>query len=206
MRNFARMPTERTTVASERLGGPGGAKPHGRMTIWLFLASDALLFAALFSAYFMRRAGATEPWHPFRDHLGVASINTIVLLGAGVTLTLALRAARRNDARSFRRLLQLSGWLALVFIAVRMDEYGDLLGHRLRPSTSGQLAMYFLLTGVHVLHVTGGALAIAWIGLGLRDGWESSAARIINRVEAVTLYWYFVDLVWLVIVVLLYVV
>jgi heme/copper-type cytochrome/quinol oxidase subunit 3 len=174
--------------------------------MWLFLASDAMLFAALFSAYFRLRASAPEPWLPLRDHLGVASINTIVLLGAAVALTFALRAARRDDRRAFRRLLHISGWLALVFMGVKLDEYGDLHGHNLVPSTNDQFALYFLLTGVHLLHVTGGALAIAWIGFWQRNHRESSPAAILNRVEAVLLYWYLVVLVWLVLFVPCYVV
>ena len=179
---------------------------NGHLGMWLFLASDAILFATLFSAYVTLRAGAAEAWPPFRDHLVVASINTIVLLGAALALTVALRAARGDDVRAFRRWLHVSGWLALVFIGVKLDEYGDLHAYHLQPSTSRQFAMYVLLTGVHLLHVAGGAVAIAWIGVGQRQRRAASPAATVNRVQAVLLYWYLVALVWLVLFVLMYVV
>jgi heme/copper-type cytochrome/quinol oxidase subunit 3 len=136
----------------------------------------------------------------------VASINTILLLSAVFALAFALRAARRDDGRVFRRLLQISGWLALVFIGVKLDEYGALHGRRLLLSASDQFGMYLLLTGVHLLHVTGGALAIALIGFGQRNQTASPPPAILNRVEAVLLYWYLVVLAWLVLFVLFHVV
>ena len=174
--------------------------------MWLFLGLDATLFAALSSTYLSRRATAPEPWLPMRDHLGVASINTILLLSAVFTLAFALRAGRRDDGRVFRRWLQISGWLALVFIGVKLDEFGALHGRRVILSTRDQFAMYLLLTGVHFLHVTGGALAIGWIGFGQRNQTASPPAAILNRVEAVLLYWYLVVLAWLVLFVLFHVV
>jgi heme/copper-type cytochrome/quinol oxidase subunit 3 len=184
-----------------------------KLGVWLFLASEAMLFAGLFSAYFMLRAGAAEPWHPLRDHLGSAGRNTMVLIAATAAFTASVRAARA------RRVLPVLGgtlafqwWLApsilfaLAFCAAKASEHAALFEQGRGPATSTQMAVYFLLTGVHLLHVAGGILLNVWLLLTSPRTWRDSAPVVINRLEAASLYWYFVDLVWLIILVLLYVV
>jgi cytochrome c oxidase subunit 3 len=182
-----------------------------KLGVWLFLASEVMLFGGLFSAYFTLLAGALEPWPPLRNHLALASLNTIVLLAAGASIALAIRNARagltagHDSAVPFRGWLMASGGFALTFCALKMIEYADLFRLHLRPSTSTQLAMYFLLTGVHLLHVLGGIGVLLWLALTSSKTRQSSAPAVVNRLEAAAMYWYFVDVIWLILFVLLYV-
>lgn len=183
-----------------------------QLGMWLFLASEAMLFGGLFSAYFMLRAGSAEPWPPLSHHLLPAVVNTLVLLGAGLLARGAVRAARTQLFKPglavavFRIRLLGAVVAAGVFCAIKSTEYSQLLGEGIRPSTNTQMATYFLLTGVHLLHVAAGMVAEAWLALTGDISSPASAALLANRVSAAALYWYFVDAVWLIIFVLLYVV
>lgn len=184
-----------------------------KLGTWLFLASEAMLFAGLFSAYFMLRAGAGQPWQPIRDHLGAAGRNTVVLLAGSGAFVAAVHAARaRTVLAAFGGVLAFRAWLyagslfALAFCALKAAEYSALFGQGLGPATNTQLAVYFLLTGVHLLHVAGGLILNLRLALTRVVTWRSSPAAVVNRLEAAALYWYFVDAVWLMLVVLLYVV
>ena len=177
-----------------------------QLGMWLFLASEAMLFGGLFSAYFMLRAGSVEPWPPLREHLGPAAFNTLLLLGGSAALLLARRAGTSGRTRAFRGWMSAAVLLPLLFLPHKTREYLHLLDMGFSPATSTQWATYYLLTGVHAVHVAGGVLANASLAIAGAARWKKSPARELNRLAAVSLYWYFVDFVWLVLVVLLYVV
>jgi heme/copper-type cytochrome/quinol oxidase subunit 3 len=176
-----------------------------KLGVWLFLASEVMLFGGLFSAYFMLRAGAAQPWPPLAAHRWLAIVNTVVLLGAGAAINRAVRAARGRRIDAFRWHMLGAIGLALLFCALKGYEYSDDYAMGWLPSTSTQLATYFLLTGVHALHVAGGFLIGLRLALTRRQVWTASAPVVVNRVEAAAIYWYFVDLIWLILFVLLYV-
>jgi heme/copper-type cytochrome/quinol oxidase subunit 3 len=164
------------------------------MGIWLFLASEVMLFGGLFSAYAFLRVAALN-WPHGREVLSIAvgGTNTVVLLAA----TLAVRRARRAP-----------GWLwagtlaALVFIGIKGLEWHGEIARGQVPAGSTFLATYFTLTGVHAAHVIAGAIANVWAATGERRvGPEMTATRI----HALFLYWAFVDVVWIAIFVMMYV-
>ena len=167
------------------------------MGVWLFLASEVMLFGSLFSAYALLRTTAPA-WPPGRDVLGLtmAAVNTLVL----VAMTAAAWRARSTTVDRSAMWLLASTALALLFVVLKGMDYRAELGAGLRPSTSTFLAMYFTLTGLHALHVVGGAIANVWIwnGARVRHGLTT------GRLQSVALYWAFVDLVWFVILVLFY--
>jgi len=166
--------------------------------VWLFLASEVMLFGALFSAYALLRVSAVA-WPHGRDLLSVDTglINTAVLLAATF---LVWRARARDSRPSVRRLLG-SSVLAVVFVAVKGHEYQSELARGLVPATNTFMAMYFTLTGLHALHVVGGTIANLWAVIGSR---RVGPAMTAGRVHALSLYWAFVDVVWLVILALVY--
>jgi len=170
-----------------------------QLGIWLFLASEVMLFGGLFSAYFMLRAGAPSPWVPLRDHLGPAALATVSLLFGTIAVGIASRAVPR-----YRRWLISASLFALVFCAFKADDYQRFIAAHRGPAASTQMATYFLLTGVHLIHVLGGVLANIWVML--RSGAAPDPAPAVNRLRALGLYWGFVDVIWLLILVLLYVV
>jgi heme/copper-type cytochrome/quinol oxidase subunit 3 len=168
------------------------------MGIWLFLASEVMLFGALFSAYALLRTGAPA-WPSGAEVLDLrsGSANTAVL----VLMTMAAWRARSASVLAARPLLGASTGFALVFLGIKGLEYASEIGSGLLPSTSTFLAMYFTLTGLHALHVIGGIAANVWIIAGAGRVPQPLTA---GRVRAVTLYWAFVDVVWLVIFALMY--
>jgi heme/copper-type cytochrome/quinol oxidase subunit 3 len=183
-----------------------------QLGMWLFLASEAMLFAGFFSAYFMLRAGAQEPWLPLHDHLGRAAAGTLVLFAGTAVFVAGARNARANQTlplhagiRSFRLMLFASVLFALSFCALKASDYHSLLGAGLGPATSTRMAVYFLLTGIHLAHVAGGLLVNVALLLTPARTWRDSPRIVVNRLDALALYWYFVDAVWVIVFVLLYV-
>jgi heme/copper-type cytochrome/quinol oxidase subunit 3 len=176
-----------------------------QLGIWLFLASEAMLFGGLFSAYFMLRAGAPAPWLPLTGHFTAAMVSTALLFGSTAAFATAARAARALRIPAFRGWMAVSIVLAFLFLPYKGLQYVDLAESGIHPSTSTMWATYFLLTGVHALHVFGGLFANLRLLTASTSSWVGSAPAAINRVEATGLYWYFVDLVWVVLFVLFYV-
>jgi heme/copper-type cytochrome/quinol oxidase subunit 3 len=167
--------------------------------IWLFLASELMLFGALFSAYALLRTAAVHwPSGPTVLSVPFGVTHTVVLL---LLTTAVWRAgARPADARAVRARLGLACLLALVFLGAKTLEYRDEIRLGLLPSVNTFLATYFVLTGVHALHVIGGLIANLWVMAGA----SASTALTPGRLRALALYWAFVDLVWLAILVSMY--
>ena len=164
-----------------------------QMGIWLFLASEVMLFGGLFSAYAFVRSAAPH-WPRGSEALSVSmgAINTALLIAA----TWSVWRARRAPSW-----LWVASLAALVFVGVKAFEWRGEVAQGLLPSTSTFFAMYFTLTGVHAAHVIGGVIANVWAATGLaRVGREMTA----SRTSALALYWTFVDVVWLAIFVLMY--
>ena len=170
---------------------------NAKVGIWLFLASEVMLFGALFSAYALLRVSAAN-WPSGRETLNLllGSINTVVRVG----VTAMAWRGRSRPLSGARRALMVSSALALLFLFIKALEYGGEIRAGLVPSANTFLAMYFTLTGLHALHVIGGLIAHAWALAG-----RAGEAMAVNRIRLLSLYWAFVDAVWLVIFLLLYV-
>jgi cytochrome c oxidase subunit 3 len=166
------------------------------LALWLFLASEVMLFGALFSSYALLRVAAPA-WPSGRAvlDLTLGGANTVVLLAATM---MAWRARNRAVDRA-KRFLVLNSALAVVFLAIKSFEYQHELARGLVPSVSTFWAIYFVLTGLHVVHVMGGLAANAWVLAG-----RAGDAMTVNRVRLLSLYWTFVDVVWIAIFALLY--
>jgi cytochrome c oxidase subunit 3 len=169
-----------------------------KLGIWLFLASEVMLFGAFFSSYILLRVGAME-WPAGSSVLNIplATANTVVLISSSVTMVLAWAALKMNNFPKHRLYLSATGLLACVFLVIKYFEYSAKFEHHLLPSTNTFLAIYFTMTGLHGLHVIGGIVVIAYLlGPGARM-WKTAPEQFTNRVEATGLYWHFVDLVWI---------
>ncbi len=168
------------------------------MGIWLFLASEVMLFGALFSAYALLRTAAPA-WPHGREllNLVLGATNTAVLFA----MTLTVWTARRMPPPRAARRLAVGCALAIVFLAVKGLEYRGELAAGLWPSSNTFMAMYFTLTGLHAVHVAGGVIANVWIMSGAR---RVAGPLTAGRVRAVTLYWAFVEIVWLALFATLY--
>jgi cytochrome c oxidase subunit 3 len=171
---------------------------NAKAGIWLFLASEVMLFGALFTSYIMLRIGATE-WPHGYDILNVplATVNTVVLISSSVTMVMSWAKLMMKDFGKFRLYMGLTILLGFVFLVIKYFEYTAKFEHGLLPSTSTFLAIYFTLTGLHGLHVIGGIIVNAYMWGPGSKMWNTEPQRFTQRVEVVGLYWHFVDLVWI---------
>lgn len=169
-----------------------------KLGIWLFLASEVMLFGGLFSSYLLLRTGAEEwPLGATILNVPLATLNTVILISSSVTMVLAWAALKMNNFGRHRLYLGLTALLAFGFLVVKGFEYSAKFEHHLYPSHSTFLAIYYTLTGLHGLHVIGGIVVILFLlGPGAKM-WRTEPERFTNRIEATGLYWHFVDLVWI---------
>jgi len=173
---------------------------NAKLGIWLFLASEVMLFGALFSSYVLLRTGAAPgTWHHGREFLNVplATLNTVILIASSVTMVMSWASLKLNDFKKFRLYLGLTFLCGLGFLGVKAIEYGTKFHHGYFPKSNTFLAIYFTLTGLHVLHVIGGMVVNGYFwGPGAKM-WRTESERFTNRIEVAGLYWHFVDLVWI---------
>ena len=178
---------------------------NGKLGIWLFLASEVMLFGALFATYIILRTGSID-WPLGRDLLNVpmATLNTIVLISSSVTMVMAWASLMRKDLGKFRLYMGLTVMFGFGFLIIKYFEYSAKLHHGLLPSTNNFLAIYFTLTGLHAIHVIGGMAVNAYLwGPGAKL-WKTRPEWFTNRVEYAGLFWHFVDLVWIFLFPILY--
>jgi cytochrome c oxidase subunit III len=177
---------------------PDTGLTNGKIGIWLFLASEVMLFGALFASYILIRTGAPS-WPRGATILNVplATLNTLVLISSSVTMVMAWASLVRRRFGSFRIYMGGTILLGLVFLVIKGFEYSHKFENGLYPSTNNFLAIYFTLTGLHGLHVFGGMVVNAYfLGPGSKL-WKTNPEWFINRVENSGLFWHFVDLVWI---------
>ena len=192
----------------------------------LFITSEVMFFAGLFAAYFSIRAGhtelvngvATHVWPPAADAgilnpwrlttesgaLNVILPATIILVLSSFVCQFGLRAIRRGDQRTFVRAISLTLVMGVAFLLLQAYDYSVLMGEGLTMGSGPFGTTYFTLTGFHGLHVFGGTLMLALVAY--RGRTRQFNARRHDMVEAVSLYWHFVDVVWVVLFSVLYVV
>ena len=240
---------------------------NAKVGIWLFLASEVMLFGALFSAYILLRVGAPEGYWPhgwLNVPLGTA--NTLVLITSSITTVLAWVSLKANQFGRFKLFHAITLLCALVFVGIKSFEYHDkfvhyeftlkngkfadghmvenklkqdgnsftgyavIRGHVVEderelydlnahkapahediridgaqiakmgnygPWHNTYTAIYFTLTGLHALHVIGGAIVIGFLWGPGSKLWETDPERFTNRIEISGLFWHFVDLIWI---------
>jgi heme/copper-type cytochrome/quinol oxidase subunit 3 len=179
---------------------------NAKVGIWLFLASEVMLFGALFSSYILLRVGSVDWLYGDAKHLNVpiGTFNTLVLITSSITMVMAWASLKLNDFGKFKLYLGLTILLGLTFMLVKAYEYSDKFHHGLVPAKHTFYAIYFTLTGLHALHVLGGMVVNAYLWGPGSKMWKTEPDRFANRVEVAGLFWHFVDLVWIFLFPLLY--
>ncbi len=170
-----------------------------KIGIWLFLASEVMLFGALFASYILLRIGAGGMFDEWSSILNVplAFTNTLVLIASSVTMVMAWASLMRKDFPKYRLYMGITVLCGFIFLIIKYFEYSHKLHHHDYPSSNNFLAIYFTLTGLHGLHVIAGMAYNAFLwGPGAKM-WHTAPQQFINRVEASGLFWHFVDLVWI---------
>jgi len=177
---------------------PDTGLTSGKIGIWLFLASEVMLFGALFATYILLRVGAVE-WPHGAHYLNIplATLNTIFLISSSVTMVMAWYSLKTDSFSKFRLYMGATILFGFAFLVVKYFEYSAKFHHGYFPKTNTFLAIYFTMTGLHMLHVLGGMAVNAYLwGPGAKL-WKTDKEHFTNRVENSGLFWHFVDLVWI---------
>jgi cytochrome c oxidase subunit 3 len=166
----------------------------------IWLSSELMFFAALFAMYFtLRSVTGTAFWHSQNDHLNVpfASANTTVLVLSSLTCQLGVFAAERGDVKKLRRWFVITFIMGAFFIGGQIFEYTNLIrDDGLSLSSSPYGSVFYLTTGFHGLHVTGGLIAFLLV-LGRTYAAKRFTHEQATAAIVVSYYWHFVDVVWI---------
>jgi cytochrome c oxidase subunit 3/cytochrome o ubiquinol oxidase subunit 3 len=177
--------------------------PSTKLAMWLFLASDCLLFGALISTYVLYRGASVEgPYPADVFDIPYTSVSSFVLLASSLTMVLALAAIQRGDPARMRVWLLATAMLGLTFVGGQVYEFTTFYEEGLGLTTNLFSTSFYVLTGFHGAHVTAGILMLLTL-VGLSFGGRITQERA-DAVEYVGLYWHFVDIVWIVIFTIVY--
>jgi len=176
------------------------AIPSRKFTMWLFIISDAVTFGAFLMAYGYLRV-ATPNWvRPFESSSVVnVIIMTIVLITSSLTMLGAVDSAKAGDKSKAMRFLYSTMALGALFAALHLREWFELFAHNITISSGLFGQTFFTITGLHLLHVISGVVALLVVSIKFSGGRLTP-----SHVETTGLYWHFVDLVWMFVVPLVY--
>ena len=180
---------------------PDTGMNNSKLGIWIFIASEIMLFGGLFSAYvFLRIAAPDGDFDYWGSKLSVpmATFNTLLLITSSVTMVMCWASLKMQQFDKYKMYLGITILCGLGFLVVKYFEYTGKFHHGIYPSSSTFMAIYFTLTGLHGLHIIGGMIVMIyfWLPVGYKM-WEKQPEHFANRVEVLGLYWHFVDLVWI---------
>jgi heme/copper-type cytochrome/quinol oxidase subunit 3 len=178
-----------------------------KMAMWAFLGSECLFFGSLISTYLLYRnrvVGDSPRPHEIYD-IPYTSVSSFVLLMSSLTMVLALAAIQRGDHRALRSWLLATALLGMVFVGGQIYEFTTFVDEGLKLSSSTFGSSFFVMTGFHGAHVTVGIFMLLAL-FGMSSFGRLDAVDGPRRVELVGLYWHFVDIVWIVIFTVVYLV
>jgi cytochrome c oxidase subunit 3/cytochrome o ubiquinol oxidase subunit 3 len=177
--------------------------PTIKVAMWLFLASESLLFGGLITAYVLFHGRATTgPTAQTAFNIPYTSVSAFVLLASSLTMVLALAAIQRGQLSRFRVWILATAMLGMTFIAGQIYEFTTFIDHGMTLKTNVFASSFYLLTGTHGVHVTMGILMLlTLLVLSYRGSIDADHAF---TVEMVGLYWHFVDIVWIIIFTVVY--
>ena len=179
-----------------------------KLAMWIFLATEVLLFGGLFASYTVYRYKFGPEFHLAAEHLSIplGATNTVVLILSSFVSALAIETIKKNNIKATKILLWITLLCGFIFMGIKSVEYYTKIHHGLFPSQlaadSGELSngevmfffQYFLMTGVHGLHVLIGMSLWGYIIFQISKGLIDSTNYV--RLEIVGLYWHLVDLIW----------
>jgi nitric oxide reductase NorE protein len=194
------------TTGAVELGTPSSRKrqPHlpGDADIWVFVLGEMVIFSCYFFAYaILGRAANQEVFLQSRHHLNgtLALVNTLVLLTSSLLIALCVQATRAGDFPVASRFLSAGGACGLGFLLMKGYEWYTKLSQGLTLGTNAFFMHYYVMTGVHVLHVL---IGLVFLGV-LRRELHTRAPRV-SLMEVGATYWHMVDFLWFLIFALLY--
>jgi cytochrome c oxidase subunit III len=194
---------DQSPVLSKGKGGVQvGNQFNRKLGFWLFLASELLIFCGLIGGFLVTRRFASTWPTQVNLSIGLASFNTLVLLTSSLTVVLGIENIRTNKTRNLVLFILASALLGLLFLGGQAYEYQHLIFTEHYGFHDPFGSAFFTLTGLHGLHVFVGVLWAIAVALRARKG--AFTARNYTTVEMFGLYWHFVDLVWILIFTIVY--
>lgn len=189
--------------ATDVMTAPAFSVPAKKMAMWLFIIADSATFAGCLVAYGFIRNGTPDWPRPFHSITNVA-LMTLILLTSSLTMLIGVRAAQRGDKAGAFRWTMLTAAAGILFAALHIREWMGLIGEgaTLFHNPWGTPlfgSLFFSITGLHLLHVTGGVIALIAVAIRYSGGRYGA-----DDLEVTGLYWHFVDLVWMFVVPLVY--
>lgn len=185
-----------------------------KLGMWLFIFTELLLFGGLFLVYSVYRAKYPQNFHEGSLELSVTigAINTIALLFSSMTIAMALTAIQKNNPKLSMRLIAITLLMACLFLFNKYIEWGAKFDHGLYPGSSlmatldrGDLlffSLYFFMTSLHALHIIVGMVLLVMCYIKIKNG-NLHSQKYVN-LENGALYWHLVDLIWIFLFPLLY--
>ncbi|KAA0584916.1 cytochrome c oxidase subunit 3 (plasmid) [Azospirillum oryzae] len=189
------------TGPEERAGGL--AALPGNLMMWILIFSELAVFGAAFIGFAVARVLDPATFAAGQAHLNgtAGALNTMVLVTSGYLAARGVAAGRRGAVAQARRAMMMAAAVGSVFLAVKAMEYSATLGAGLTIDTDTFFTLYFLLTGFHALHVV---LGIVILLLVSRSGPETMPETLIENLETGAAFWHMVDLVWVILYPLVY--
>lgn len=193
-------PVRRTGHPIDAGGAPANVESDGHpgtSGIWTFVFIDMVVFGLFFLTFVSERIRLPDLFARSQRLLDpmVGLVGTLLLIASSWGVAAAVHSVRRGAMNSARFQLSAAMLLGGGFAVNKLVEYGGKLGHGLTPATDSFLTLYFLITGLHLLHVIGGLCFLGHCQLRLAS--EGSSLLYRKKLENVGLFWHFVDLVWL---------
>jgi cytochrome c oxidase subunit 3 len=175
-----------------------------RIGMWVAMASILMLFTALSSAYIVRAASAND-WQPLRMPR-VLLLSTALIIVSSLTLEFARRKLKSGEQRAHKSLLVLTTLLGLGFLGSQLFAWKQLARQGIYISSNPHSSFFYLLTATHGMHLLGGLAGLGFLTLHsrLRANDELAAAKSHAQTDAVSLYWHFMDALWIYLFLLLF--
>jgi nitric oxide reductase NorE protein len=197
--------TEQTAPETVSPVAPSGRVAHmpGDAAMWVMVLGDFVFFGAYFIIFMIQRAMAPELFLQSQQHLNltIGAVNTLVLLTSSWFIARSVQAARAGDPGGALRLTYLGGACGVLFIVIKAYEWSSKVAAGYTMPSNEFFLFYYMLTGVHLFHVGLGLLILGIVVRELRN----PRRRRMSMVESGATYWHMVDLLWVVIFGLLYV-
>jgi len=175
-----------------------------KLGMWVFLASEVMFFTGLIGSYIILRWGASSSWPGPGEVLNVpiTAGNTFLLICSSVAMVKAFAAIEEGNQKGLKLWLLATIVMGASFVGVQAYEYIELVGHGFTPASGLYGSTFYAMTGFHGFHVTMGVLCMTWVlGKAMRGHYTQENHQ---GVEVIGLYWHFVDLVWIILFTIVY--
>ena len=184
---------------------PGAGVYNEKLGMWVFLGSEVMFFTALIGSYIILRVANPAAWAPLSErvlNVPITAVNTFILICSSVTMVKAFAAAQLGRQQALCRWLIATVLIGATFVGIQAVEYRELIHKGFTPDAGLFPSTFYTMTGFHGFHVSVGVLCMMFVTWKAFRGKYTGADH--RGVEVVGLYWHFVDLVWIILFTIVY--